>query len=163
MAVKGSTVADYLSVLPADRSEPLSTVRQLILTNLPPGYEEGIQYGMIGYFVPHRIFPPGYHCDPKQPLPFASIASQKNHMAIYLCSLYSNCDDGLAAFREAWAKTGKKLDMGKSCIRFKKVDDLALDVIAEAIRAMPVERFLAQYEVVDPRQKKAAKAASKQR
>lgn len=163
MGAKFSTVEAYLASLPAERRESLSTLRQLILTNLPRGYEEGMQYGMIGYFVPHRVFPAGYHCDPKQPLPFASIASQKNHMAIYLCSLYSDCNDGPLAFRDAWAKTGKKLDMGKSCIRFKKVDDLALDVIAQAIRAMPVERFIAQYELVDPRRKKPAKTPAKQR
>jgi hypothetical protein len=113
-----------------------------------------MQYGMIGYYVPHRLYAPGYHCDPKQPLPFACLASQKNYMSVYLLTDYM---DGGEWFKQAWAKTGKKLDMGKSCIRFKKLDDLALDVIGEAIKRMPAKKFIAFYESVmkDYRQKKA--------
>jgi hypothetical protein len=91
---------------------------------------------MIGYFVPHRVYPAGYHCDPKQPPPFAGLASHKNYMSLYLMCVYGDTAHS-DWFQKAWAKTGKKLDMGKSCIRFKKVDDLALDVIAEAIRRVP--------------------------
>ncbi|MDZ7637673.1 MAG: DUF1801 domain-containing protein [Bryobacterales bacterium] len=145
MAGQFASVDAYLASLPEDRREALSRVRAVILENLPKGYEEGIQYGMIGYFVPHGLYPAGYHCDPKQPLPFASMASQKNHMAIYLFCLYFD-DAVLQRFREAWERTGKRLDMGKSCIRFKKVEAVALDVLGDAIRAMPVDTFVAQYE-----------------
>ena len=132
MQSKATTVEQYLSELPEDRRKAIEAVRQVVLKNLDKDYEEGIQYGMIGYFVPHRVYPAGYHCDPKQPLPFASLASQKNHMALYLMCVYGESDHS-KWFQQAWAKSGKKLDMGKSCIRFKKVDDLALDVIGEAI------------------------------
>ena len=116
-----------------------------MLKNLDKDYEEGVQYGMIGYYVPHRVYPAGYHCDPKQPLPFANLASQKNHMALYLMCVYGDTDH-TKWFKEAWAKTGKKLDMGKSCIRFKKVEDLALDVIGEAIRRVPAKKYVANCE-----------------
>src|SRR5580693_4171014 len=88
------TVAEYLDSLPADRRAAISAVREVIRANLDAGYEEGIQYGMIGYYVPHRLFPAGYHADPKQPLPFAALASQKNHMALYLMGVYCGCAEG---------------------------------------------------------------------
>ena len=96
---------------------------------------------MIGYYVPHRVHPAGYHCDPRQPLPFAALASQKNYMSLYLMCVYADSAHS-EWFRQAWARTGKKLDMGKACVRFKKVDDLALDVIGEAIRRMPTASYL---------------------
>lgn len=145
MQSKATTVKQYLSELPADRRAAVEAVRKVILQNLDKDYEEGIQYGMIGYFVPHRVWPDGYHCDPKQPLPFASVASQKNHLAVYMMCLYSDPETE-RRFREAWAKTGKKLDMGKSCIRFKNAEDLALDVIGETIRKVPVKVYLARYQ-----------------
>jgi len=158
MQSKAETVAQYLAELPEDRRAAIEAVRKVVLKNLDKGYEEGMQYGMIGYYVPHRIYPAGYHCDPRQPLPFAALASQKNYMSLYLGCVY---DDGprYARFQKAWAKTGKKLDMGKSCIRFKRVDDLALDVIAEAIRTAPAARFIEYYETVikDSRKRPAAK------
>jgi hypothetical protein len=153
MQSKAATVAQYLKALPADRREAIEAVRGVILKNLPKGYAEGIQYGMIGYFVPHDVYPPGYHCDPKQPLPFVSLASQKNHMAVYLYCLYSD-PDMLDWFREAWAATGRKLDMGKSCVRFKKLDQVALDVVADAIRAIPVKDFVAHYDASRPKKGK---------
>jgi hypothetical protein len=136
-----STVEEYLSGLPEDRRQALEAVRKVILKNLDKDYEEGIQYRMIGYYVPHRVYPPGYHCDPKQPLPFAGLASQKNYMSLYLMCTYGNSEHALW-FRQSWAKTGKKLDMGKACLRFKKVDDLALDVIGEAIRRVPASKYI---------------------
>ncbi|MBK7403852.1 MAG: DUF1801 domain-containing protein [Phycisphaerales bacterium] len=145
MQSKATTVAQYLAELPEDRREAIGAVRKVILKNLGKGYTEGMQYGMIGYAVPHAIYPAGYHCDPSQPLPFASLASQKNHMALYLMCVYGDEADR-KRFEGAWAKTGKKLDMGKSCIRFKRVEDLALDVIGEAIRRVPVETYLERYE-----------------
>ena len=145
MQSKATTVAQYLSGLPADRRAAIETVRNVILANLDNDYEEGIQYGMIGYYVPHRIFPAGYHCDPRQPLPFAALASEKNYMSLYLMCVYG--DGPLAVwFREAWAKAGKKLDMGKSCVRFKRVEELALDVVSEAIRRVPANKYIEHYE-----------------
>jgi hypothetical protein len=111
-----------------------------------------MQYGMIGYYVPHRVYPAGYHCDPKHGLPFAALASQKNYMSVYLMGLYCGCVDGVSDnrllrwFQEAWTKSGKKLNMGKACIRFKKVDDLALDVLGEAIRRLPAKKYIEAYE-----------------
>jgi hypothetical protein len=141
MSDKPTTIAEYLATLPEDRRKAIEAVRQVIKKNLDKDYEEGIQYGMIGYYVPHGIYPAGYHCDHKQPLPFAALGSQKNYMSLYLMCVYGNADRA-NRFREAWAKTGKKLDMGKSCVRFKKVEDLALDVIAEAIRAVPARKYI---------------------
>jgi hypothetical protein len=145
MQSKATTVDAYLKELPADRRAVIQAVREVILNNLDGDYEEGMQYGMIGYYVPHRLYPAGYHCDPKQPLPFACLASQKNYMSLYGMSLYGSSEH-LKRFQEAWAKSGKKLDMGKSCIRFKKLDDLALDVIADTIRSMPAKKWIKIYE-----------------
>ena len=142
---KPKTVAQYLASLPKDRRDALKAVRKTVLDNLPKGYEEGIQYGMIGYFVPHSLYPSGYHCDPKQPLPFAQLASQKNHMAIYLMCIYNDAEHQ-QKFRDEWAETGKKLDMGKSCVRFKKLEDLPLTVIGRAIKRATVKKFIAHYE-----------------
>ncbi len=146
------TVQDYLNSLPEDRRQALSIVREVILKNLDQGYEEGMTYGMIGYYVPHRLYPAGYHCNPKMPLPFANLGSQKNYMSLHLMSLYGAGDGGGPAsalarwFRESWAKTGKKLDMGKACIRFRSADDLALDVIGEAIRRVPARAYVESCE-----------------
>lgn len=143
MQSRATTVDQYLAELPEDRRAVIAAVRKLVLRNLDKNYEEGMQYGMIGYYVPHRVYPAGYHCDPRQPLPFAGLASQKNHMSLYLMAVYFRDE---AWFREQWAKTGKKLDMGKSCIRFRKLEDLALDVIGEAIARVPVPRYIEYYE-----------------
>ncbi len=150
MQSKARTVEQYLKELPPDRRQAIEAVRAVIKKSLDRDVEEGMSYGMIGYYIPHRVYPAGYHCDPKQPLPYAALASQKNHMAIYLCTLYGAQATGerelLEWFQKAWAKTGKKLDMGKSCIRFKKLEDLNLDLIGEAIRRMPSGAYIASYE-----------------
>jgi hypothetical protein len=140
-------VEQYLDSLPEDRRIALEAIRNVILANLDGDLEEGMQYGMIGYYVPHRIYPAGYHCDPKQPLPYAGLASQKNHMAIYMMTIYSE-PTHLKWFEAAWKKTGKKLDMGKSCIRFKKLEDVALEVIGEAFKRIPASAYIANYERV---------------
>lgn len=152
MPAAPSTVEEYLAALPEDRREALGAIRKVILKSLPKGYEEGIQYGMIGYFVPHSLYPAGYHCDPKQPLPFAHLASQKNHMALYLFCLYMD-EGAMERFTTAWQQTGKKLDMGKSCVRFKKLEQVPLDVVADAIRAIPVKEFVAHYDASRPKKK----------
>lgn len=144
MQSKATTVKGYLAELPQDRRAALEAVRAVILKNLDKDFEEGMAYGMIGYAVPHRVFPAGYHCDPKQPLPYAALASQKNYMSVYLMCVYGDSEHAVW-FREAWARTGKKLDMGKSCIRFKKVEDLALDVIGESIRRIPAKKYIEFY------------------
>jgi len=145
MQSKATTVKAYLAELPADRRTVIAAVRKMVLENLDSEYEEGMQYGMIGYYVPHSVYPPGYHCNPKQPLPFACLASQKNYMSLYLGFVYGHSALE-TSFREAWAKTGKKLDMGKCCIRFKKLEDLALEVIGETIKRVPARKFIAYYE-----------------
>lgn len=104
-----------------------------------------MQYDMIGYFVPHEVYPPGYHTDPKQPLPFAGLAARKNYVAIYLMSVYGDPEQE-AWFREAWAETGKKLDMGKSCVKFKTIEDVPLKVIGQAIKRVPVKKYVDNYE-----------------
>ena len=145
MQSKATTVAAYLESLPPDRREALEKVRRVFLENLDPQYEEGMGYGMMGYHVPHSVWPHGYHCDPKLPLPFAGMASQKGHMSVYMMCLYGETPHA-EWFKKAWAKTGKKLDMGKACIRFKRVEDLALDVIAETLRRVPVAEYLRIYQ-----------------
>jgi hypothetical protein len=145
MQSKAKTVATYLSELPADRRAAIEAVRKVILKNLDRDFEEGMQYGMISYYVPHRTYPAGYHCDPSQPLPFACLASQKNYMSLHLMSLYGDSDHA-KRFRDDWAKTGKKLDMGKACIRFKKLDDLPLDVIGKAVARVKAKKYIAACE-----------------
>src|SRR5262245_49441240 len=144
MQSKATTVDEYLAGLPDDRRAAIATVRDHIRANLDRDYVEGMNFGMIGYCVPQTVFPPGYHSDPSQPLPFACLASQKNHMALYLMSVVDASGEG-GRFRKEWAKTGKKLDMGKSRIRFKRVEDLALDVIGDAIRRMPARAWIEHY------------------
>ena len=166
MQSKAATVDEYLAELPADRRQAIGLVRQVFRDNLDPLYAEGMSYGMIGYYVPLSVYPPGYHCGPDQPLPFAGLASQKGHMSLYLMGLYCGCtpgDQGVEQaisnrkwFEAAWKKTGKKLDAGKACVRFKRVEDLALDVLAEAIRRWPVQKYLAVYEAALASNKVAA-------
>lgn len=159
MQSKATTVEEYLEELTDGRREAVTAVRNVILKNLPKGYEEGMQYGMIGYFVPHSIYPDGYHCNPEQPLPFASVASQKNYISIYLMCVYSNLQHK-EWFREAWEKTGTKLNMGKSCVRFKKIEDVPLQVIGQAVKKVPVKKFIQSYEeaTAGVRKRKSKKA-----
>lgn len=144
MQSRATTPAEYLDSLPDDRRAALEAVRAVILANVDGDIEEGMQYGMLGYYVPHRVFPRGYHCDPRQPVPYINLASQKNHMALYLFYAYGS-RTAERFIREGFAKAGKRVDMGKSCLRFKSVDDLALDVLAESIRHTPTARHLQTY------------------
>jgi len=161
MQSKAQTVSKYLAELPAERRQAIGEIRKTILKHLPAGYAEGMQYGMIGYFVPHSVYPAGYHCDPKQPLPYAALASQMNYISIYLMCIYGD-PEHQKWFREAWAKTGKKLNMGKSCVRIRKLDELPLDVIGQAIKRVPVKRFIEFYEsaIKDGRRKQAGQKKS---
>lgn len=160
MQSKATTVDAYLAQLPEDRRHAIEAVREVILENLDKDYEEGMQYGMIGYYVPHSVYPAGYHCDPRQPLPFAALGSQKNYMSLHLMCVYGNTEH-TKWFQEAWAKTGKKLDMGKACVRFKKVEDLALDVIGEAVKRVPAKKYIAHFEgMLSTRKDRASKPGS---
>ena len=141
MQSKATSVDQYLAELPDDRREAIQAVRTLVLKNLDKDFEEGMQYGMIGYYVPHRIHPAGYHCDPRQPLPFAALGSQKNYMSLYLMSVYGDSDHH-KWFLDAWKKSGKKLDMGKCCVRFKRAEDLALEVIADLFRRVTAKKYI---------------------
>lgn len=160
MISKAKSVEEYLTQLPADRRADVEKVREVVLKNLGEGFEEGIQYGMIGYYVPHSIHPQGYHCDPKQPLPFAGLASQKNHISLYIMCLYGDMTE-LERFKAEWAKSGKKLDMGKSCIRFKKVADVDLPAIAGVFKRTTVAKYLRGIEIALAASKKEPRPAAK--
>jgi uncharacterized protein YdhG (YjbR/CyaY superfamily) len=137
---------DYIAQLPEDRIEPMKKLRETILSNLPPGFEECISYGMIGYVVPLSTYPAGYHCDPKLPLGFMNIASQKNFIALYHLGMYGS-NSLLNWFVEEYPKHCKsKLDMGKSCIRFKKMDQIPYDLIAELCKKLTMEKYIELYE-----------------
>ena len=137
-----ATVEAYLAELPAERREAIETVRRTILANLPDGYEEQMSFGMIGYVVPLSRYPDTYN---KQPLALAALASQKRHMAVYLNNVYGD-PATLEWFTAAYAASGKRLDMGKSCVRFKRLADLPLDVIGETIARTSLADFIAFYE-----------------
>lgn len=145
MISAASTVDEYLAELPVDRRVAIQAIREVILANLGEGFEEGMQYGMIGYYVPHSLYPAGYHCDPRQPLGFVALASQKNYLSVYLSCLYGDCPQ-TQEFRKRLAQTGKKLDIGKSCIRVKKLEDLPLNLIGESIARTSVKAHIASYE-----------------
>lgn len=145
MQSKAKTVSEYLKELAPERRKTISTLRKVIKQNLPTGFKEGMQYGMIGYFVPHRLYPAGYHCNPEEPLPYICLASQKNHCSLYLYAQYSSNEEN-QWFQNAWKDAGKKMDMGKSCVRFKNAEDVPLDVIAEAVGRLSVQEYVNIYE-----------------
>jgi len=148
MIVPGKNVDEIIANCPQERQAALNTLRKTILEHLPEGFSEGISYNMIGYGVPHSIYPNGYHCDPKTPLPFMSFASQKNFVALYHMGLYSD-SKLLDWFKSEYAKrVPTKLDMGKSCIRFKKMDQIPFDLIGELCTKMTVESWIEKYESV---------------
>ncbi|WP_459210523.1 DUF1801 domain-containing protein [Aquimarina rhabdastrellae] len=146
MTSDAKTPDEYISNLPDDRKEPMQALRKVILENLPQGFQETMSYGMIGYVIPHSLYPDGYHCDPKLPLPFMNIASQKNYIAIYHSGIYAQKEllDWFVGEYPKHVKT--KLDMGKSCIRFKKVNQLPLDLIGELSSKMTPKDWISIYE-----------------
>ena len=146
MKTEGNTVEAILSNVPPERAEAFNTLHQTILKNLPEGFEVAISYGMLGYVGPHRIYPAGYHCKPAEPLPFASIASQKNSINFYHMGIYSN-PELLDWFVAEYPKHSKqKLDMGKSCIRFKKLEEIPYELIGELMTKMSVQQWIDLYE-----------------
>ena len=140
-----NAVDDYLSALPAERRAALDAVRAVVNAHKPDAVEEGLQYGIVGWFLPHARYPHGYHCDPKQPLPYAGLGAQKSHLALYLMCAYVD-PSTLDWLRGEAAARGLKLDLGKACIRFKRVSELPLDLIGAAIERMTEARFVAAYE-----------------
>jgi uncharacterized protein YdhG (YjbR/CyaY superfamily) len=141
-----ATPDQYVAQLPDDRKEAITALRQAIKENLPPGFEETMSYGMISYVVPHSLYPSGYHCDTKLPLPFLSIASQKNFVAVYHMGMYAD-PVLLDWFTTEYAKRVKgKLDMGKSCIRFKKPNEIPVELIGELAGKMTVQDWIGLYE-----------------
>jgi hypothetical protein len=165
MTSQPSTVTAYLASLPDDRRVAISRVRSLIRKHLPPGFEETLQYGMISYVVPLSRFPQTYN---GQPLAVASLGSQKNHMAVYLTGIYGS-PELRAWFEATYKKSGKRLDAGKSCVRFKSLDDLALDAVAGAVERVSTEALIAMHDAAHGGKAKAkpkktakpARAASK--
>lgn len=146
MQSKATTVDQYLSEIPTERQEAMNKLRKIILKNLPKGFKEGMGYGMMGYAVPHSIYPAGYHCNPTDPLPFAGLASQKNSINFYHMGIYAN-PQLLTWFTNEYAKAGVgKLDMGKSCIRFKKPENIPYALIGELCSKMTVEEWISLYE-----------------
>ena len=146
MKIKASSVHEYLNNIPEERKVAMNKLRKAILDNLPKGFSEELSYGMVGYVVPHSIYPAGYHCSPELPLPFVSIASQKNFIAFYHMGIYAN-EELLNWFAGEYPKHCKrKLDMGKSCIRFKKVDEIPYSLLGELITKMTVQDWIDTYE-----------------
>ena len=144
MRSEAQTVDEYLAELPEDRRAAISAVREVILENLPDGYEESMNWGMIAYEVPLSTYPDTYN---GQPLSYAALASQKNHMAVYLSGIYMD-EDARQKFERDYKATGKPFDVGKSCVRFRKLDDLPLPVIAEAIGYLPADEFVERVKAV---------------
>ena len=146
MTSSATTVDQYMAELPADRKPAMEKLRAAILKNLPKGFEEVMGYGMMGYAVPHSIYPAGYHCDPKLPLPFMALASQKNSINFYHMGIYADASL-LHWFTEEYPKHNKaKLDMGKSCMRFKKPEQIPYELIGELVKKMSVKDWIALYE-----------------
>ncbi|HYN65192.1 MAG TPA: DUF1801 domain-containing protein [Candidatus Limnocylindrales bacterium] len=136
------TPEEYVAQQPPERREALSTLRDVIRRNLPAGYEEGIEFGMISYHVPVERLPKTYN---GRPLMYAALANQKHHLSLHLMNVYGDPETG-AWFREQWAASGKKLDMGKSCIRIRRLDDVPVDVVGQTIARTPLDRYVAKYE-----------------
>jgi len=138
MQSNAETVEQYLADLPPDRKEAIQAVRKVVLENLPKGYKEAMNFGMIVYQVPLEVYPDTYN---KKPLAYVALASQKHHMAVYLMAIYMD-EDGRKAFEEAYRATGKRYDVGKSCVRFRRLEDLPLELIGQAVAIMEMGEFV---------------------
>lgn len=146
MQIRAQSPDEYVELVSDDKREAISRLREVILENLPEGFRECVNYGMIGYVVPHELYPQGYHCDPKLPLPFMSIAAQKNFIAVYHMGIYSN-EKLLDWFtKEHAARISTKLDMGKGCIRYKKPENIPFDLIGELASRMTAQEWIKIYE-----------------
>ena len=146
MKIEANTVQEYFDNVPEERKVAMNRLRGIVLDNIPEGFEECLNYGMPGYVVPHSIYPDGYHCNTKLPLPFVNIANQKNFIALYHMGIYAN-PELMSWFVEEYPKHCKyKLDMGKSCVRFKKIDHIPYDLIEELIKKMTTDDWISIYE-----------------
>jgi hypothetical protein len=146
MQSKAITVKDYLAGISPERIESFTKLRDTIVKNIPKGYEEVMAYGMIGYVVPHKLFPAGYHCDPNLPLGLANIAVQKNFIALYHMGLYGDSELNKWFVNEYPKHCKTKLDMGKACIRFKKMDDIPYKLIGELMKKLTVKKWIDIYQ-----------------
>lgn len=146
MTIDAETPEEYLEKLPEERKAPVSQLRETVKKHLPEGFEECINYKMLGYVVPHSLYPNGYHCDPKLPLPFINIASQKNFVALYHMGIYANPPLYDWFVKEYPKHVSTKLDMGKSCIRFKKMDQIPFDLIGQLCEKMTPQDWIKLYE-----------------
>ena len=147
MQSKATTVDQYIAELPEDRQKAIVTLRKEIKKNLPKGFKEGMNYGMMGWAVPHSLYPEGYHCKPEDPLPFMALASQKNFIAVYHMGIYAD-PKLLKWFTDEHAKaSSKKLDMGKSCIRYKKAEDIPYKLIGELASKITPQDWIKTYEL----------------
>ena len=146
MRIEAEDLDDYITKLPEDRQEPMKKLRAAIEANIPDGFEQGMSYGMPGWVVPHSLYPKGYHVKPEEPLPFISIASQKNFIAFYHMGVYA--DEKLHKwFTSEYPKhSDRKLDMGKSCIRFKKIEEIPFELLGELVSKMTADEWIARYE-----------------
>ena len=157
MKANGNTVEEILTSLPEDRREPFNRLHEVIMNNLPKGFEAGISYGGLGYVVPHSIYPDGYHCKPSEPLPFAGIASQKGSINFYHMGIYAD-PKLLDWFVSEYPKhSQQKLDMGKSCIRFKKMDQIPYELIGMLMQKMSAQDWIDRYEAAYKQKKKTKK------
>ena len=146
MQYESTSPEDYISQVPEDRQDTLKKLRKVINDNLPKDFEEGMIYKMIGYYVPHSVYPDGYHCNPEIPLPFMTFASQKNSVNLYHSGIYAKPELHDWFVNEYPKHCKRKLDMGKSCIRFKKMDEIPFDLIGELVRKMTCEEYIDIYE-----------------
>jgi len=151
MRSDATTPDEYIKNLPEDRRTAMAELRKTIKKNLPKGFKEAMGYGMLGWVVPHKLYPGGYHCDPAQPLPFLGIASQKNHIALYHMGLYFD-EKLLKWFEGEWKKaSSRKLDIGKSCIRFKRPADIPFELIGKLVTKITPQQWIESYSKFDPR------------
>ncbi|MCI2229435.1 DUF1801 domain-containing protein [Polaribacter sp. MSW13] len=146
MPEKVNSIKEYIAQAPKERQFFLKKLQKTIKNSLPKDFEEGIKYGMIGYYVPHSIYPKGYHCNPSEALPFMSFASQKNTINLYSSAIYAIPEINNWFINEYTKHSTRKLDMGKSCIRFKKLEDIPFDLIAELCKKITVKEWISIYE-----------------
>lgn len=146
MKIEANSVEEYLANIPDERKEIINQIRDVVNKNLPEGFEEQLNYGMIGWVIPHSVYPAGYHCDPKLPLPFMNLASQKNHIGFYHMGVYAN-PELLSWFEKEYAERAPtKLNMGKSCVRFKKPEHVPVELLGELVSKMTAEDWINLYE-----------------
>lgn len=157
--MSAADVANYLERIGGEHRQILDAVLDVVRDNIAPGFEEGIQYGMVGFYVPHSVYPDGYHAKPSEPLPFAGFGAQKHHVGLYLFCVYTD-SSVMQWFTDAWRATGMRLDMGKACVRVRKLEQLPLDVVAKLFQRVTLDGFISAYEKARPAGRKRRKSTS---